>query len=86
MSAAPILRLSDKFSTEVSQGWRQSAPARKVRKRRKGMTAEKYLQEKERLSQALNGQDRLMEAVKDIGFGVKGGSTLGLELFQKEAG
>lgn len=30
------------------------------------MTAEHYLKEKERLSQALNGQDRLMEAVKDI--------------------
>lgn len=30
------------------------------------MTAEHYLQEKDRLSQALNGQDRLMEAVKDI--------------------
>lgn len=30
------------------------------------MTAEHYIQEKERLSQALNGQDRLMEAVKDI--------------------
>lgn len=30
------------------------------------MTTENYLQEKERLSQALNGQDRLMEAVKDI--------------------
>ena len=30
------------------------------------MTAEHYLQEKERLSKALNGQDRLMEAVKDI--------------------
>lgn len=30
------------------------------------MTAENYLQEKERLSRALNGQDRLTEAVKDI--------------------
>lgn len=30
------------------------------------MTAERYIQEKERLSQAMNGQDRLMEAVKDI--------------------
>lgn len=30
------------------------------------MTAEHYLKETERLSQALNGQDRLMEAVKDI--------------------
>lgn len=30
------------------------------------MTAEHYLQEKERLSQALNGQDRLMAAVYDI--------------------
>lgn len=30
------------------------------------MTAEHYIQEKERLSQALNGRDRLMEAVKDI--------------------
>lgn len=30
------------------------------------MTAEHYIQEKERLSQALNGQDRLMEAVKDV--------------------
>lgn len=30
------------------------------------MTAEHYLQEKERLSRAMNGQDRLMEAVKDI--------------------
>lgn len=30
------------------------------------MTAEHYLQEKERLSKAMNGQDRLMEAVKDI--------------------
>lgn len=30
------------------------------------MTAEHYLQEKERLSQSMNGQDRLMEAVNDI--------------------
>lgn len=30
------------------------------------MTAEHYIQEKERLSRALNGQDRLMEVVKDI--------------------
>lgn len=30
------------------------------------MTAEHYLSEKERLSQALNGQDRLMKAVNDI--------------------
>ena len=30
------------------------------------MTAEHYIQEKERLSQTLNGQDRLMEAVKSI--------------------
>lgn len=30
------------------------------------MTAEHYLSEKKRLSQALNGQDRLMEAVNDI--------------------
>lgn len=33
---------------------------------KENMTAEHYLKEKERLSQALNGQDRLMEAVKDI--------------------
>ena len=30
------------------------------------MTAEHYIQEKDRLSQAMNGQDRLMEAVGDI--------------------
>lgn len=30
------------------------------------MTAEHYLHEKERLSQAMNGQDWLMEAAKDI--------------------
>ncbi len=30
------------------------------------MTAERYVQEKERLSLAINGQDRLMEAVVDI--------------------
>lgn len=30
------------------------------------MTAEFYIQEKERLSQAMNGQDRLMEAVENI--------------------
>lgn len=30
------------------------------------MTAEHYLKEKELLSRAMNGQDRLMEAVKDI--------------------
>lgn len=30
------------------------------------MTAEHYLREKERLSQALNGQDRLEEAMEDI--------------------
>lgn len=30
------------------------------------MTAEHYLHEKERLSQAMNGQDRLMDAMKDI--------------------
>lgn len=30
------------------------------------MEAERYIQEKERLSQAMNGQDRLMEAVSDI--------------------
>lgn len=30
------------------------------------MTAEQYVQEKERLSQAMNGRDRLMAAVSDI--------------------
>lgn len=30
------------------------------------MTAEQYIQEKERLSQAMNGQDRLMDTVTDI--------------------
>ena len=30
------------------------------------MTAEHHLKEKERLSRALNGQDRLTDAVKDI--------------------
>ena len=30
------------------------------------MTAEHYIQEKDRLSQAMNGQDRLLEAVSDI--------------------
>lgn len=30
------------------------------------MDAEKYLKEKERLSQAMNGRDRLMEAMRDI--------------------
>lgn len=30
------------------------------------MTAEHYIQEKKRLSQSMNGQDRLLEAVSDI--------------------